>query len=262
MDFFDGFVGLFYWTISISAMFNKFICDRQSWHVARDAIASKKMPLNFFDIFCLRSIFWIFFDFIDFNDFNDFIAFIDFIDLILSMLTIFHDFNDFNPLHLYNFPWLQSSQSWPFSMTSMTLILSILTIFNDFNDFNPLNLDIFHDFNDFIDFFVDIFNDFNWLNLVIDLLKRLFIELFQWICFNFNKHLQLTDSNAMMLEMLSHLKMSLLSGFEFLTFGVVFLGVVFHQKQCLFYKFFFLPKQNLEKLAHNCWKIARLMTSI
>ena len=161
------------------------------------------MPLNFFDIFCLRSIFWIFFDFIDFNDFYDFI---DFNDLILSMLTIFYDFNDFNTLHLDNFPWLQSSQSWPFSMTSMTLILSILTIFNDFNDFNPLNLDIFNDFNDFIDFFVDIFNDFNWLNLVIDLLKRLFIELFQWICFNFNKHLQLTYSNAMMLEMLSHLK--------------------------------------------------------
>ena len=122
----------------------------------RSSSQTKKMPLNFFDIFCLRSIFWIFFVFIDFNDF---IAFIDFIDLILSMLKIFHDFDDFNPLHLYNFPWLQSSQSWPFSMTSMTLILSILTIFNDFNDFNPLNLDIFHDFNDFIDFFIDIFND-------------------------------------------------------------------------------------------------------
>ena len=57
-------------------------------------------------------------------------------------------------------------------------------------------------------------------------------------------------------------KMSLLSGFDFLTLGEVFLGVVFHQKQSLFYKFFFMSKQNLEKVAPICLKIAKIMNSI
>ena len=44
-------------------------------------------------------------------------------------------------------------------------------------------------------------------------------------------------------------KMSVLSGFEFLTLGEMFLGVTFHQKTFLFYKNFFVSKQNFEKMA-------------
>ena len=44
-------------------------------------------------------------------------------------------------------------------------------------------------------------------------------------------------------------KMFILSGFEFLTLGEVFLGVTFHQKTFLFYKIFFMSKQNFEKTA-------------
>ena len=51
-------------------------------------------------------------------------------------------------------------------------------------------------------------------------------------------------------EMLSHLKIGLLSGFEFLTLGEVFLGVTFHQQTFLFYKIFWVSKQNFEKMAH------------
>ena len=43
--------------------------------------------------------------------------------------------------------------------------------------------------------------------------------------------------------------MSLLSGFEFLTLGEMFLGVTFHQKTFLFSRIFFVSKQNFEKMA-------------
>ena len=47
-------------------------------------------------------------------------------------------------------------------------------------------------------------------------------------------------------------KIGILSGFEFLTLGKVFLGVTFHQKTFLFYKFFLVSKQNFEKMAPIC----------
>ena len=56
-------------------------------------------------------------------------------------------------------------------------------------------------------------------------------------------------------------KMVILSGFEFLTMGEVFLEVTFHQKTFLFYKFFWVSKQNFEKMAFLYWKIVKIMTS-
>ena len=56
-------------------------------------------------------------------------------------------------------------------------------------------------------------------------------------------------------------KTLLLSGFEFLTLGEVFLGVTFHQKTFLFYKFFLVSKQNFEKMAPLYLKIVQIMTS-
>ena len=56
-------------------------------------------------------------------------------------------------------------------------------------------------------------------------------------------------------------KMHVLSGFEFLTLGWVFLGVVFHGKESLFYKIFCVSKQNFEKMALIYWKIANIITS-
>ena len=44
-------------------------------------------------------------------------------------------------------------------------------------------------------------------------------------------------------------KIGLLSGFEFLTLGEVFLGVTFHQKTFLFYEIFWVSIQNFEKMA-------------
>ena len=56
-------------------------------------------------------------------------------------------------------------------------------------------------------------------------------------------------------------KIGILSGFEFLTLGKVFLGVTFHQKTFLFYKFFLVSKQNFEKMAFLYWKIVKNLTS-
>ena len=44
-------------------------------------------------------------------------------------------------------------------------------------------------------------------------------------------------------------KMSLLSGFKFLTLGEGFLWVTFYQKTFLFYKIILVSKQNFEKMA-------------
>ena len=44
-------------------------------------------------------------------------------------------------------------------------------------------------------------------------------------------------------------KISLKLIFEHLSLGWVFLGVIFHEKTFLFYKFFLVSKQNLEKMA-------------
>ena len=48
-------------------------------------------------------------------------------------------------------------------------------------------------------------------------------------------------------------KIGLLSGFEFLTLGEVFLEVTFHQKTFLFYEIFWVSIQNFEKMGHICF---------
>ena len=50
--------------------------------------------------------------------------------------------------------------------------------------------------------------------------------------------------------------------FEFLTLGWVFLGVIFHEKTFLFYKIFWVSKQNFEKMAPIWWNISKNITSI
>ena len=57
-------------------------------------------------------------------------------------------------------------------------------------------------------------------------------------------------------------KMLIMSGFEFLTFGEVFLGVTFYQKTFLFYKIFLVSKQNFEKMAPISWNINTNIASI